>query len=236
MSDRDRMTDTHDCGADAAAYVLGALEPAEAEAFRAHLDGCAICRDEVDAFQGTVQALPMAAQQVPMPKDLKRRVMRDVRREPKLGSGTERRRGWRSSPVWHRPRAAAAALVAAVVAAAASVTALELAGAGAGALITAQVSGISGTAQLRVVNDHGELIVRHLTAPGRGKVYEVWVQAGRHSQPLPASVLFAVNSGGNADVSLPTSLHGVSAVLVTPEPLGGSRVPTHTPVISARLS
>ena len=36
-----------DCGADAAAYVLGSLERSEAEAFRAHLQTCAVCRDEV---------------------------------------------------------------------------------------------------------------------------------------------------------------------------------------------
>jgi hypothetical protein len=30
-------------------------------------------------------------------------------------------------------------------------------------------------------------------------------------------------------------MHGVSAVLVTPEPLGGSKTPTHTPVIAANL-
>ena len=29
-----------DCGENAAAYVLGALEPAEADAFRAHIAGC----------------------------------------------------------------------------------------------------------------------------------------------------------------------------------------------------
>ena len=33
-----QMSDERDCGADAAAFVLGALEPSEAQAFRAHPD------------------------------------------------------------------------------------------------------------------------------------------------------------------------------------------------------
>jgi hypothetical protein len=33
------------CGEDAAAYVLGALEPAEVEAFRRHMVDCGACRE-----------------------------------------------------------------------------------------------------------------------------------------------------------------------------------------------
>ena len=50
------MPGKHDCGADAAAYVLGALEPEEAEAFSRHLATCVVCRDEVAAFQHTANA------------------------------------------------------------------------------------------------------------------------------------------------------------------------------------
>ena len=71
------MSGTHDCGGDAAAYVLGALEPGEAEAFRAHMHECAVCRDEVEALGGVVQALPMAAPQYLAPRGLRRRVMRE---------------------------------------------------------------------------------------------------------------------------------------------------------------
>ena len=40
---------------DAAAYVLGSLEPSEDEAFRRHLAGCVLCRDEVAAFARTLK-------------------------------------------------------------------------------------------------------------------------------------------------------------------------------------
>jgi anti-sigma-K factor RskA len=235
MNDRDDMSGVHECGADAAAYVLGALESAEAEAFRAHIETCAICRDEVEAFGVVAQALPLAAMQQPVPKGLKRRVMREVRQEAKLTRERKPRVNWRISPTWLRPRTALAGFGVVAVVAAAGVTGLEASNSSAGRLITAQVSGISGSAQLKVVNGHGELIVRHLSRPAQGKVYEVWVEAG-HAKPVPASVLFGVSSDGDADVSLPKSLHGVSAVLVTPEPLGGTPTPTHAPVITAQLS
>ena len=49
MTDREQHSENRDCGADAAAYVLGALEPGEVEAFRAHMATCVVCRDEVSA-------------------------------------------------------------------------------------------------------------------------------------------------------------------------------------------
>ena len=135
---------------------------------------------------------------------------------------------------WRRPRVAVGALASAA-AVALAVAIIGLGGNGsAGRLIQAQVLGISGSAQLRVSAGHGELIVRRLTAPPRGHVYEVWVKAPS-SAPVPASVLFSVNSSGNADVGLPRSLRGISKVMVTPEPDGGSPAPTHSPVIVASL-
>ena len=53
-----------------------------------------------------------------------------------------------------------------------------------------------------VTDGHAELVVRHLTPPGHGHVYEVWLQSGK-SAPVPASVLFGVISDGNADVGIP---------------------------------
>jgi hypothetical protein len=97
------------------------------------------------------------------------------------------------------------------------------------------VTGIAGSAELRLSGGRGELIVRDLTPPPPGHVYEVWLKAPG-ANPVPASVLFSVNSGGGADVGLPAKLHGISAVLVTPEPRGGSPAPTHAPVIVASLT
>jgi anti-sigma-K factor RskA len=232
MSDRDAMPETHDCGGEAAAYALGALEPAEADAFRRHLEECAVCRDELDALGGVVGALPMAAPQVQPPRRLRRRILRTVRSEPRGAAGPIRRR----STVVRIRRPALAALGAAVLAAGAALAGVELAGGGHHSrVIQAQVTGIAGSAELRLSGGRGELIVRDLTPPPPGHVYEVWLKAPG-ANPVPASVLFSVNSGGGADVGLPAKLHGISAVLVTPEPRGGSPAPTHAPVIVASLT
>jgi hypothetical protein len=63
----------------------------------------------------------------------------------------------------------------------------------------------------------------------------MWVQRG-HAQPTPTGTLFSVTSAGSAAVGVPGSLHGVSAVMVTEEPVGGTLVPTSAPVIVARVT
>lgn len=230
MSDEREMTGFHDRGDDAAAYVLGALEPAEAEEFRRHLASCTACREQVAALQQTANALPMAAPQYPVPARLRRRVLRTVR--------AERERPPRSAAPMvgrlavPRPIAAGAALAAAM---AAIVLALSLSGAGGARVIKAQVAGISGAAQFRLSGDHGELVVHHLSPPPRGRIYEVWTRRSGHA-PVPANVLFGATPTGSSYVPLPGSMRGVSLVMVTPEPAGGSRVPTHSAVITARLS
>lgn len=219
MSNREPMSGTHDCGGDAAAYALGALEPQEAEAFRAHMQECAICRDEVEALGVVVRALPLGAHQYEAPHSLRRRVMQQVPRP-------RRERQARSRVL--------AAVGAAMVAVGGAVTAIELTAGTAATVITARVSGIAGSAQVRLSDGRGELVVHHLTPPGPGHVYEVWLQSG-NAAPVPASVLFGVNAAGDADVGIPGRLRGVRAVLVTPEPYGGSPKPTHKPVIVASL-
>lgn len=229
MSDGLDMGGIHDRGDDAAAYVLGALEPAEAEEFRRHLESCAACREEVAALQQTANALPMSAPQYPAPAGLRRRVMRAVRAERGRGKASPQQTP--SRPLLARARwlAAGAAVAAAVV-----LLALSLGGSGT-RVITAQVAGISGTAQFRLSGEHGELVIHHISPPRRGHVYEVWVKRS-DQPPAPANVLFGAPATGSSYVALPGSLRGVSIVMVTPEPAGGSRVPTHSAVITARLS
>src|SRR5579884_796932 len=159
MSRDDFTSKTHDCGRDLAAYVLGALEPAEAEDFRRHLDSCAVCRDEVTAFRQVVDALPMAAPQEPAPRELRRRIMRDVRAEPR---GQARRASPLWSP-WERlvSRPALAAGLAAALAALAIVGGVELGSTASSPakVIQAAVTGVPGSAQLRITGGRAELIV-----------------------------------------------------------------------------
>ena len=51
------MTSTHDEQALAAAYVLGALDAGERQAFEAHLRSCPVCVEEVRSLQRVTDAL-----------------------------------------------------------------------------------------------------------------------------------------------------------------------------------
>ncbi len=82
MNDRDRTPHSRDCGGDVAAYALGALDAAEADAFLRHLDTCAVCRDELAAFQEVVTVLPMSAPRHRASPELRRRVLRAIDDEP----------------------------------------------------------------------------------------------------------------------------------------------------------
>lgn len=238
MSDETNLPSVHDCGGDAAAYVLGALEPTEVPAFLLHLEGCAVCRDEVDALQGVVHALPMAAPQYAAPRPLRRRIMRSVRQEqaqsrraPGSASGSSPR-NWAarwSVGQWVGGLGVAATAILVVVALLASTARPPT------RVIRAQVTSGPGSAQLQVTGHRGELIVRHLSLLPRGRVYEVWLKAA-HSKPVPADVLFLVTKHGDADVPVPRSLRGMSLMMVTAERAGGSPVPTGKPVIVAQLS
>jgi Anti-sigma-K factor rskA/Putative zinc-finger len=194
-----------DCTGESAAYVLGALEPDEAERYRRHLVGCAACREEVASMRPLTDALLVAVPQYRAPAGLRRRVMRTVHARP------PRRR----KPV---RLAITAAAVAASLAA---------------AIIFAQRPAPGGpAAQVRTAGGHAELSVQHLASPAPGRIYEVWLERPR-AAPAPTTALFTVNHAGAADVAVPGDLRGVRELLVTEEPAGGSRVPTGLPVIVA---
>ncbi len=228
----DAGPETRDCGGDPAAYVLGALEPDELDAFRAHMETCVVCRDEVEAFRRTADALAAAVPQYRAPKALRRRVLRVVRAEPR-----EQPQRWPTRPrtAWltARPRPALAAATTLVLVAALAVGVMLGTGSGTRTL-QASVVGLPGSAQIRVSGGRAELIVAGMPPPPPGRIYEVWFKRGA-AAPTPTTTLFSVTRAGGADVGLAGRLSGVTEVLVTPEPAGGSLVPTHPPVIVARL-
>ena len=215
------------CGEDTAAYVLGALAPAEAEAFRRHIADCADCREEVTAFEQITDALPPAGAAQEVPRELRRRVMREVRATPKpapAGRPRTVRAPTRFSFAWG---GALAAVVVAVIVA----VALSSGGSSGTRVIQASV----GSAELRVAGGHADLIVHRLPQLPAGRIYEMWVQRGS-AQPTPTGTLFSTSSNGAASVGVPGSLDGVSAVMVTQEPAGGSLAPTSSPVIVTRVT
>ena len=236
MTGDDLRASSHDRRDDAAAYVLGALDASELVEFRAHLEGCVACRDEVRALQQAVDVLPLAAPQVAAPKSLRRRVLRSVRAEQASAQAADRpRRRPSYSRTWFggRPGLALAGAAAAVLIA---FGAVEISGSGTSTrVIQASVIGSPGQARLTVTGGHAQLVVQHMASPPAGEIYEVWLKrpGGRL---MPTKALFGVTSAGDGDVGVPGSLSGIQQVLVTPEPAGGSKRPTPSPVIVARLT
>jgi anti-sigma-K factor RskA len=226
----------HDCGADAAAYVLGALEPEEAEAFSRHLATCVVCRDEVAAFQHTANALAMAPPQHAAPRGLKRSVMRAVRESEGQApeSATRRARRLGSGLFVARPALAAVAALAVVVVVVGAII-VSSNGSSGTRTIAAAITGSPGTAQLTVSGGHGVLVMRNFPQPAAGHIYEMWELRSGAKAPVPTGTLFSVNSSGAGNVGVPGKLHGIAKVLVTQEPAGGSPAPTSAPVIVASL-
>jgi hypothetical protein len=235
-----------ECSAgDAAAYVLGALEPYELEPFRDHLTSCAICRDEVATLQVAADMLPRAVPPADVPRGLRKRVLTTVYDEAQLfaSTSTSRRRstaGIRLKPGRGRRFQPLTALAAtAFLAVGILVGAVGLGGIGSSGsstrVIQASVASSTSltTAALRLHGARGELVVAGMAPPPTGEVYEVWVQRG--AQTNRTNALFVPTTNGSADVDVPGDLNGVNAVMVTAEPSGGTDQPTSPPVIRASL-
>jgi len=131
------MSTTHEFALDDAAYVLGALSPAERREFETHLKGCAECAGSVGQLAGLpglmsrVSVEQLTAEAEPLPTTLLQSLARAVRRE----------RGRRRLVVW----AAAAAAACLVVVGAVAITRPD---SPARAPVTSSASPLSGTANL----------------------------------------------------------------------------------------
>ena len=75
MSDHARYRD------DVGAYLLGALNELERQAFERHLTGCSECQEELERLRPAAEALPGSVVQLQPPPGLKRRLMAEVEGE-----------------------------------------------------------------------------------------------------------------------------------------------------------
>jgi anti-sigma-K factor RskA len=234
---------TFDCdrSVDAAVYALGALEDAEATAFSEHLEGCAICRQEIAQLRPAVDALPMAVTPMSAPPELRERLMAIVDSEADLlhAAGSEADRPGRVRPRWRLRPLIGVAGASAALALGVLLGAVVISGESSQHVhvTTAKVTSANHdtTAVLRQVGPRSELDVSDMAPPPAGRIYEVWLKKGNEA-PRPTDALFTVTKAGTGSVNVPGNLHGVSQVLVTDEPLGGSSVPTRLPVVVVTLS
>jgi len=225
---------------DCAAYVLWALDEREAEIHGTHLAECPTCRVEVLQLQLVADSLAVGVSRARAHQSLRARIVGTAYAEAELrgasrqepGSVTFGRLGGLSVSWTRRLVPALAGALVLGVGLAAGALAFSSKSSEKTEVIRAIVAapGHRATAELRKVGAQLELVVVRMPAPPPGRIYEVWLERGTEA-PEPTDALFSVTTTGNGSVGVPGNLHGVSKVLVTDEPLGGSPKPTRTPVI-----
>jgi anti-sigma-K factor RskA len=245
-----------------AAYLLGSVEPDEEERVRAHLAGCASCRELVARLAPGVSALPLELEPVKPPARLEERLVAGataLRGPAAAGAAT-----W---PHPKRPRqltlagrplvplrlrgtraglaAAAAVLIALGVAGGVAVDRLALPGSGGQPSVAGvqhyQLAGhgpMTGVQARAVYLKQDAVTVvdfRRLPDPGPNRVYQLWLITDE-GKAVSAAV-FSPESDGSKVVAVDHSLTGVRALAVTVEPgPDGSPVPSQTPQLEGRIA
>ena len=198
--------DLHDL---TAAYALDALEPAEAEAYEAHLSQCEECRAQLAELNESAVALAFGAVAPAPPPRLRESILAAAAAERTNVIPLPQRR-------WTPRVLAVSAAAAACVAVGFTVSALK----------TSETRTVSAVVVLAA--DHtATLQVSGLAAAPQGKTYEAWI-IPRGSAPRPAG-LFA-----GSNVALRGKLPPHATVAVTLEPAGGVSAPTTTPLVVAQ--
>jgi len=241
----------------ASAYLLRSLPENELYSFEVHLAGCEVCQRDVEELASAVDVLGISVPAVAAPPALGERIKAIVRAEAELlqAAGPQadhalpppppprrqvRDSRWRPRQSrWGglRPRIAVAATAVFAVLVGVAVGSSLLGSTTPGTrAISADIlqPGLAQNARatLHITGESGTLSFADFPSPPAGRVYEVWLE-GAGSHPRPTDARFSVNSQGSGTVAVPGSLRGVREILVTAEPLGGSLVPTRSPIISA---
>lgn len=215
-----------------AAYLLGALEPGEAAELERHLAGCEECRTELEWLRPAVQLLPESVERVEPPSQLRRSLMEQVRAEAEgspAAAGHARRWGFRG---WGLRQLAGSIAVALVLAAAAvyAIDSGDSSGGGTTTVVAGHSPGV--TAEVVSQGESGTLHLANLHRLPRDEVLQAWVE--RDGQVESAKTLFVPNADGTASATI-DDMDGVTTVMVTAEPRGGSVQPTGEPIVSVSM-
>jgi len=225
-----------------AAWVLGALEPSEAQTIAAHAEGCATCREVAVRLRRVVGALPVAVDELTPPARLRGRLLAAAAASRGRAERPIAMRRPRPAPV---PRSAAGRMPLYAMAAVAVVALLigvlvgQIAAQRTQGTAQEQVARFTLTghedmagAQATVVDLKADGIAlvdfRGLPPPGANRVYEVWLVPA-HGSPVPAAV-FVPDAGGGKVVLVNRALAGYAVLAVTNEPApDGSPQPSQQP-------
>ncbi len=227
-----------------APWVLDALDAAEADAVRAHVEGCASCRELAARLRRVVGALPLAADEVSPPARLRDRVLAAAAASPRAAAPVAKplRRPSPPRPVPRMPAyaLAAVAVVALLIGVLIGQVTLHTQQSGqqvARFTLTGHQDMAAASATVVDLKSDGVALVdfRGLPPPGANRVYEVWLVPSK-GDPVPAAV-FVPDSNGSGVVLVNRSLSGYSVMAVTNEPApDGSSAPTQQPQLYGNLA
>jgi hypothetical protein len=240
------MSDHEELESNVAAWVLGALDRKEAEVVRAHVEGCASCRETTARLQRAVTALPLVVEEVPAPARLRERILAAAAAStgPAVAPSRVRKKITPAAqrgvfaPLFSRlPAYAAAAAV--VVAVVGGLVAGDLVGRGGQTTPPSQVARFTMSghdslagAKATVIDLKGDGLAlvdfSGLPAVGQGRVYEVWlITSGGRADP---AAVFVPDSNGSKVVLVNRALQGYTLMAITNE-VGpdGTQAPTQKP-------
>lgn len=218
-------------GDEIAAYLLGALEPGEAAELERHLAGCEECRTELEWLRPAVRLLPESVERFEPPGELRGRLMEQVRSEAEPAAAPRRARGAGIRGWSLRPVAGLAALV--LIVAAVAAYAIGSGGSDDGTTTTVVAGKSPGvTAEMVRDGESGTLHMANLHQLPPDEVLQAWVE--RDGSVESAKTLFVPNQDGTASATI-DDMDGVSTVMVTAEPRGGSVQPTGEPIASVSI-
>ncbi|MEW2513718.1 anti-sigma factor [Streptomyces sp. NPDC046870] len=245
---------TTDLHALTGAYAVHALHGEENAAFERHLAGCDTCRQEVAEFAATAGRLALAStvRARPVMREEVLRRITTVRQVPpgaapleRVRRGAQRGRGlarwvlaasvaaaaaFGGTAVWQYERAQDASHEAAQAQRRVEDLAHVLAAPDAKSR-SAKVAGGAGTLVVSASRDQAVFVASGMTAPPRGKVYQLWFADGGK---MRSAGLMDPDRGSQA-VLMRGAVDGASGIGVTVEPAGGSKQPTSSPVALLRV-
>jgi anti-sigma-K factor RskA len=243
----------------AALASVHALDGDEQVRFEAHLAaGCAQCEETQRELALAAAALPLALPEIPVPPELRDRVLARVGSAPRRARppGRARAEGGRSRS-WRWAAGLVAAGVVGLIAwdqyelrsalerQQASVARLEHELASQRTLTSlvggtdSSVAALKGTAPAPQADGwiawsparkSGFLVVHNLPMAPAGKQYQLWVIAG--GQPVPAGV-FDVDNLGHASMVVAVEAPAPDGFAITLEPAGGGPAPSGAPLMTS---
>jgi anti-sigma-K factor RskA len=226
------MTDHARHQDDVGAYLLGALNDLERQAFERHLRGCGECQEELARLRPAADALPGSVQQFEPPARLKAALMEVVEREARGESETRReRRAPTQLPRrrFTRPLAVAAVLLLGLVVA----FGVSQLGGDETRTVAATIDKAMPQAggHLDIDGEEATLQLHDMPELRGPRVYQVWLQ---HDDQMVPARTFEVGANGTGRVEL-RGVDRADGVYVTREARGGAQVPSEDPIVSVPL-